>query len=224
MKINYHFHSGVSVESGNSLYIFDYYKKGLDTSVFKRFENIFVFVSHNHGDHYDKNILNWMKLRQDIKYVFSNDIPEIRNNSSISYMKPGETKYLDDLEILTLDSTDEGVAFFVKTSEGNIFHSGDLNWWHWEGEPVDYNLGMEQKFKREIDKLSGENVDAAFIPVDKRLLDAKYFSIDYLMKTINVKCVCPIHFWDDWSFIKKVKQDLSNREYYKKIYFYGEKQ
>lgn len=222
MKINYHFHSGVSVESGNNLYIFDYYKKGMDTGIFESFENIYVFVSHNHGDHYDKSILNWMTHRRNIKYIFSNDVPEIMSDSSITYIGPGETKYLDDIEILALDSTDEGVAFFIKTPEGNIFHSGDLNWWHWEGEPAEYNLGMERKFKDEINKLTYEKTDVAFIPVDRRLEGAMYFSIDYLMKALEVKCVCPIHFWDDWTFIEKVKHDLSDREYYNKIYFYGE--
>jgi len=84
--------------------------------------------------------------------------------------------------------------FFVKTQYGNIFHSGDLNWWHWEGESEDYNLGMEQKFKNEINKLSKEKIDVAFIPVDKRLESAMYYSIDYLMNNADVDMVCPIHF------------------------------
>lgn len=31
-------------------------------------------------------------------------------------------------------STDEGVAFLVTAEGRTVFHAGDLNWWHWEGE------------------------------------------------------------------------------------------
>jgi len=220
MKINYHFHSGVSVEAGNDLFIFDYYRQGFDTETLTSFKNVYVFVSHNHGDHYDKVILDWAEIKSDIKYIFSDDIKIDKKYSNMFFMRAGEQLKIDEINVSTLDSTDEGVAFFVKTRDGNIFHSGDLNWWHWEGEPENYNLGMEQKFKNEINKLSKEQIDVAFIPVDKRLDYAMYYSIDYLMTTLNAKKVCPIHFSGDEIFLKKVKEDLSDRDYYNKIDFY----
>ncbi|HPJ22317.1 MAG TPA: hypothetical protein PLH18_08210, partial [Clostridia bacterium] len=61
----------------------------------------------------------------------------------------------------------------------------------------------------------------AFIPVDQRLENARYYSIDHLMENSSVERVCPIHFWDDWNFIRRVSKDLSDRSYYDKIYFYG---
>ena len=219
MKINYHFHSGVSVECGSDLFVFDYYRQGLDVGMLEKFANIYVFVSHGHRDHFDKIILSWAKNRPDINYIFSHDVE--KTIGDMVRMKPGESRFIKDIAVTAMDSTDEGSAFFVKSNGGNIFHSGDLNWWHWEGEPDDYNLGMERKFKREINKLKGEHIDVAFIPVDKRLESSMYYSIDYLMSALDVETVCPIHFWDDWSYIKKVKEDLENREYYKKIYFYG---
>lgn len=220
MKVNYHFHSGVSVAVGNSLYIFDYYKKGFNTRELKSFENVYVFVSHNHRDHFDKVILDWADLKKDIKFIFSDDVKISKRKANMFFMKPGEQIGIDQIHISTLDSTDEGVAFFVKTQNGNIFHSGDLNWWHWEGEPEEYNLGMAKKFKSELNKLSNEKIDIAFIPVDRRLQSAMYYSIDYLMSTLEVVKVYPIHFWDDKEYLKKVKEDLMNREYYNKLDFY----
>ena len=79
---------------------------------------------------------------------------------------------------------------------------------------------MARKFKGEINKLSGESIDVAFIPVDMRLGDSMYYSIDYLMSALEVNMVCPIHFWDDGEYLKKVRTDLGNREYYNKINFY----
>lgn len=220
MKVNYYFHSGVSVQSGSDIFIFDYYMKGLDAKKLHAFENIYVFVSHSHRDHFDRSILKWSKIRSDINYIFSSDvIPGVKIKNLI-FMKPWETTDLGNINISTLESTDEGVAFYIKTNQGNIFHSGDLNWWHWEGEPEEYNRGMKLKFKEEIDRLQGETIDVAFIPVDKRLEDSKYYSIDYLMSALDVRMVCPIHFWDDMDFLNKVREELHNREYYNKINFY----
>ena len=219
MKINYHFHSGVSVESGGDLYIFDYYRKGFDPCELALFKNVYVFASHNHGDHFDRSILGWNQYKGDINYIFSHDISNFDVPASV--MNPGDVLKINDIKVTALDSTDEGVAFLVNTPELTLFHAGDLNWWHWEGESEEYNLGMKEKYKREINKLRGEHIDVAFIPVDKRLEDSMYYSIDYLMATADVKTVCPLHFWGDWKYIEKVKDELKNREYYNRIYFYG---
>ena len=53
-------------------------------------------------------------------------------------------------EIRTLRSTDEGVAFVVHYAGKTIYHAGDLNWWHWEGEP-------DEKKYRDASGLSGRN-------------------------------------------------------------------
>jgi len=220
VEIKYLYHSGVSISYEDTLFIFDYYKKGVSEEDIFRYEKIYVFVSHGHRDHFDREILSWKGLDADIQYIFSSDtgIDEAEN---CHVMKPHETYTTEDLAIYTLDSTDEGVAFLVKSPKGSIFHSGDLNWWHWEGEPDEYNNGMGNRFKEEIDRLKSESVEIAFIPVDKRLGTSQYYSIDYLMETIDVKRVCPIHFWDDWEYIERVKRDLVSRKYYNKIYFYG---
>ncbi len=220
MKIKYLFHSGVSVEIGGDIFIFDYYMKGFKPETLIDYRNVYVFVSHAHRDHFDKNILKWSKIRTDINYIFSSDIiPGVKIKNSI-FMKPGETAFLGSIRITALESTDEGIAFYIESGQGNIFHSGDLNWWHWEGESEEYNRIMAWKFKREIDKLHGETIDVAFIPIDKRLEGSMYYSIDYLMSAADVKMVCPIHFWDDMEFLNKVKEELQNREYYNKISFY----
>lgn len=220
MEVKYLFHSGVSVKIGNDLIVFDYYKKGIEEKDITDADSVYVFVSHNHGDHFDKKIFEWQKFNSNIHYILSSDI-KLKESEIISKLAPGEEKTINNIKIKTLDSTDEGVAYVVETPGGAIFHAGDLNWWHWEGEPDEYNKGMEVKFKAEINKIRGVKIDIAFIPVDKRLEKSMYYSIDYLLDNVDIKRVCPIHFMDDWEYIKKVKEDLKNREYYNKIYFYG---
>lgn len=58
-----------------------------------------------------------------------------------------------------------------------IYHAGDLNWWHWEEESATYNDEMKQNYQREVDKLEGRKIDAAFVPVDPRLEDAYFWGI-----------------------------------------------
>jgi L-ascorbate metabolism protein UlaG (beta-lactamase superfamily) len=220
MEVKYLLHSGVLVKSNESVLIFDYYKKGIEEKDISDAASVYVFVSHSHGDHFDKKIFEWEKINSNITYILSSDI-DINDSDRILKMALGEELNLNGIKITTLDSTDEGVAFVVETDEGTVFHAGDLNWWHWEGEPDDYNAGMAEKFKREISKMIGTVIDIAFIPVDKRLEKAAYLSIDYLMEQCDVRKVYPIHFMDDWNYINQVKLDLADRNYYNKICFYG---
>ena len=49
-----------------------------------------------------------------------------------------------------------------------IFHAGDLNWWHWAGEPDPWNPEMAQKFKAYTAPLKGRRLDLALLPLDPR--------------------------------------------------------
>lgn len=224
MKVNYLFHSGVSVECGSKLLIFDYYKKGIEGKNLTRYDEVYVFVSHSHIDHFDRRIFDWDKNHKGICYVLSDDIAHKHYGDNVIYIGPGEEKIVGDILIKAYKSNDEGVAFLVKTKEGSVFHAGDLNWWYWKGESEEYNKGMAASFKKEIDGLRDIHIDIAFIPIDKRLGYAVYYGIDYLMDNTDVDMVCPIHFWDNHKFLERVKSELAERRYYNKINFYEGKQ
>ena len=68
-------------------------------------------------------------------------------------MKPHEEKVIDACTVSTLKSTDEGVAFLVKTEGKTIYHAGDLHWWDWPGEPEEDNKMMERQYKEELESL-----------------------------------------------------------------------
>ena len=55
-------------------------------------------------------------------------------------------KLLSRPAIASLKSTDEGVAFVVWAEGHSIYHAGDLNWWHWEGEPFPFNENMVTRY------------------------------------------------------------------------------
>ena len=57
-----------------------------------------------------------------------------------------------------------GIAFLVRCDGITLFHAGDLNWWHWEGEPDGEN--REMGALQAADQAGGRKIDLAFIPVD----------------------------------------------------------
>ena len=58
------------------------------------------------------------------------------------------------MTVRTLKSSDDGVSFLVDAEGLSIYHAGDLNWWHWEGEnSIKENKEAELIYKKEIDKL-----------------------------------------------------------------------
>jgi L-ascorbate metabolism protein UlaG (beta-lactamase superfamily) len=81
----------------------------------------------------------------------------------------------------------------VSRPELKLYHAGDLNWWHWAGEPDNENEAMAAAYKAEIDKLRGETFDIAFVPVDPRLGKEYLWGLDYFMRRAAARAVFPMH-------------------------------
>ncbi len=219
MKITYIHHSSFSVEFEEAIFLFDYYKGKLPD--FDLDKKLYVFVSHKHGDHFNLEMFKVLEKYPNITYILSNDIkfnekylirkgiPVEVKEKSISIGK-NKTIEVEELTIETLKSTDEGVAFIVSYRGKTIYHGGDLNWWHWEGEEEQDNLEMEKSFKGEIDKIQGRTIDVGFIPLDPRQEENFYLGFDYFMKKTNTKIAFPMHFWENYSVCSKIKNlDIS---------------
>ncbi len=227
IQVRYLFNSGFMVTAGESTFIFDYYNpralnssKGLDACVVSAdalSKDVTVFASHAHMDHYTPSVLKWEKDCPGIKYVLSYDIKTNKQPGKLMMVHPDETYDLDHLQIRTLKSTDEGVAFVVEMPELKLYHAGDLNWWHWEGEPDAYNEAMAAAYKEEIDKLRGETFDIAFVPVDPRLGNEYLWGLDYFMRQTNTKMVFPMHFGNKYSIFDRLYSDPMAKEYRGKV-------
>jgi len=222
-KIWYLYHSGFAVQTAGHFLIFDYWRErpkggGLGSGVIDpgalRELDVVVFVSHKHGDHFNRKILQWSEDIPKLRIILSDDI---RPAPGAMMTGPGKTITQPDLTIQTLASNDEGVAFIVDVDGLRIYHAGDLNWWHWEGEPDDYNKGMETSYKSQIDQLVGKPIDIAFIPVDPRLEKQYAWGINYLMETADVRCAVPMHFAADTSVIKRLLDDPISQGYRDRI-------
>ena len=73
MRVTYLGHSGFLLEMEDALLLFDYYQGSLPEMDPEK--TLFVFVSHVHYDHYNPDILKLRRQRQNIWYLFSDDVP-----------------------------------------------------------------------------------------------------------------------------------------------------
>ncbi len=159
-------HSGWLVRTRRHVLIFDYPPPrvpGDDPSLANgaivprelKHENVTVFVSHGHGDHYNPAIFEWRKAIGRIHYVLGFK-PDTREEYTL--IEPMQKMDLDGLEVTATASNDGGVAFFVRADGVGIYHAGD----HANRKPE-----VTEDFAREIDVLArnGLKPDLLFAPV-----------------------------------------------------------
>ncbi len=211
MKVIYIYHSCFVVELEKCVIVFDYFKGSLP--VFKRDKPVYFFVSHKHQDHFSMDIFGRSDAACDVTYVLANDIRlNARYLEQFGYGeqvlkqivhvgKNTETKIGEDLYIKTLKSTDEGVAFLIETEGVCLYHAGDLNWWHWEGESKEFNLYQEKTYHEQLQKISGKTIDLAFVPLDYRLGEAAEWGIIKFLEMTDAKAVFPMHLWERYDLI-----------------------
>lgn len=225
-EIIYLYHSAFAVRTPSHFLVFDYYYDrpqggGLAQGVISpeeiRGENVVVFASHRHPDHYSPRILSWRSQIPDIRYVLSDGI---RTRGEVLAAAPGRNYDLGDLRIRTLKSTDEGVAFLTEVDGMKIYHAGDLNWWKWDGDSEEEAAQMEREFKGQVDLLRGETVDAAFLPCDPRQCENSVLGFDYFMRTVCPRRAVPMHSFGNTGFFKRLDTDPRTEPYRKKILQY----
>lgn len=197
MKVEYIYHSGFTIETDKYFLVFDYYMGDIEI----KDKKTIVFATHKHQDHFNPIIFDWQKDNPDIVYVLSSDI-EIDSGKNIYKINPYKELEIDNIEIKSFGSTDLGVSFLIKLDGKYIFHSGDLNWWHWEDKPVEDQLKEERDFKAEIAKIDKINLDIVFFPVDPRLNDGFYYGGKYFIKKFRPTLFFPMHFGDNYGIIK----------------------
>lgn len=205
-KIHYLYHDGFIVETKSHILIFDYFNDAsssgrrslsdgvISKEVLNTEKAIYVFVSHNHEDHFNPVIFDWKNINPKIKYVLSSDVEVKDNSPEYVTISEDENIQLGQVFAKAYGSTDVGVSFLVKVDGISIFHAGDLNLWHWKDESDEYNVQMSKAFKAQIHKLEGEKIDIAFFPVDPRLEEYYFLGGKYFMENLSPKLFIPMHF------------------------------
>ncbi len=226
MKITYIHHSGYLVALEAVLLLFDYVGGPLPELDAAR--DLIIFSSHRHGDHFDPLIFELDQKHPKVRFVLSDDIWKKRVPKTLlaktSFVKPDTSMRLSlsdesEVNIAAYKSTDEGVAFVVRTGGQTIYHAGDLNDWRWEGESDSWNNKMHADYMRELEKMLADNVkpDAAMIPVDGRLEQWFGLGLREFMDTVGAGMIFPMHFWRDFGIIARLKQQAFTQDYRDRI-------
>ena len=172
-----------------------------------------------HPDHFDPKIFALNDGNRDVSFLLGKGVsldprhlqrwgvsPETVEKARVR--QGGQTLSLPQAEIETLSSTDEGVAFLVTLPDGRtVFHAGDLNWWHWEGEDRAWNRNMEVNFKKYTEPLRGRKIDLAMLPLDPRLGEAGFWGPAYFLETADIRHFLPMHQWGDFEFSRKFLEE-----------------
>ena len=208
MKVTYLSHSGFLVELEGVGLLFDWWKGELPPLPADK--PLAVFASHRHPDHFDPRMFTLDGAHT--RFVLGKGIRLTDRNRErwgvgedtverCRILCGGETaEIFPGVTVETLPSTDEGVAFLVAAEGQTVFHAGDLNWWHWEGEDPAWNRNMETDFKRYTQPLQGRKIDLAMLPLDPRLGEDGFRGPKYFLELADIRRFLPMHQWDDYDF------------------------
>jgi L-ascorbate metabolism protein UlaG (beta-lactamase superfamily) len=145
-------HSGWAVRLGDALLVFDYQEslgmedvtdetpRNLDNGFIDPAEisdlDVFVFVTHAHGDHYDPVIFQWQGEIESLTYFIGwDEQPEshcerFTGADAACYTMGGlrATADLAGIQVYTIDSHHNGipeVAYLVRHGDWIVYHNGD---------------------------------------------------------------------------------------------------
>ena len=242
MKITHVYHSCFLVSLENSILLFDWYKRSLPELPADK--KLYVFCSHAHGDHYNPQIWDLQKTHPDVTYILDEGIEDAAKHQEAdvvtvrpreTYLIPSDGKGPASVRIITLESTDMGVAFYIEAEGKRIYHAGDLNVWFWNDEPMEDNIASEKKCRGEMqylaDRIREENsrqgeekelpdlLDAAFVPLDPRLEEHAPRCIAAFMEVLGAKYVFPMHYWSRLAETREYLKDHRIEKYAARLLF-----
>ena len=218
-------HCGYGIKTKNTLLIFDYWSQGAESDeallanghvnpAELAGQNVFVFVTHEHQDHYDPAIFAWKEQLPNITYIYGfrpEDLPENRDSGytgpAYEYVGPHEEKTIGGVKITTLAANDAGVGFLVDVDGLKIYHAGDHAGWR-EGE--------REGFMQEVNYLADRapSIDFAFLNVTGchvRDTIALEESVCYTLGKMKPKCWFPTHGIDREYEYKNFAEKVARR-------------
>ena len=200
-RVTYLEHSGFAVRTERRQLLFDYIGGDFvrDPAV-----PTIALASHAHADHYAPGI----QALSDV-CVLGEGIEPLAGAFT---MRPGDALDAGGAKIRAFGSTDCGVSFLVSCDGLNIFHAGDLNFWHWRAESTDAEVREAlSAFNAILDDLSSLPVDLAFFPVDDRMGAGHDEGADMYIERIHPRVLIPMHWWGRKAvaeaFARKHRQD-----------------
>lgn len=195
-------HSGFMLELETMILVFDYYLdplKRLEDRLEKTDKPVYFFVSHVHGDHFNRAIRKFEK-RVSGYFLHRDCHLALADESLLHEMDVGDTVNEGPLSVHMYGSTDAGGSYMVEAEGLTIFHAGDLNWWHWAGEGDSENREARDWFFRELSCIKEKEVDIAMLPVDARQQAAREWGVKAYLSHFFAGLLIPMHaFGQRWA-------------------------
>ena len=216
MKLTYIFHSGFALETGACILVFDDWKDPANVfpSLLESGKPLYVFSSHFHEDHFNREIFGWKMHTAHIRFILSKDIVKHRRaqkDEADVWLAKGGTWQDPLLHVTATGSNDSGVSWVVRTEGRLIFHAGDLKNWYARfltgntrggliyspgfGCPVDPQ--REEKLflgeLKDIRKIT-DRFDVAMWPVDGRIGNGYTRGPRQFIERFKVGWLVPMHF------------------------------
>ncbi|HIQ70731.1 MAG TPA: MBL fold metallo-hydrolase [Candidatus Onthenecus intestinigallinarum] len=197
IQVSYLNHSGFRVVVDGLCMVFDYWpgedgQRGkLTRADLSGYDQVIVFVSHSHPDHFTPEIYDWVEPDR-VHYVLGYDVPEPYLGHRL---RPGQELRVASAFITAYGSTDAGVSFLVRCHGATVFHAGDLNLWHWRDVSTTREIeAAERAFHEAVKPLEGLSIDVAFFPVDPRQGSMYDAGAGYFAMAVKPRLMIPMHF------------------------------
>ena len=216
MTVTYIYHSCYLIEFDEFSVLFDFYEDSLREDgtywiadyLLNKEEDLYVFCTHSHSDHFNPDILSWRKNKSNIRYIFSYELLEsICTDVEVAVYLKKEDFFKDHrIKVKAFGSTDIGCSFLIVHNDQLFFHSGDLNNWHWRDEvSAEEALTFENNFLCEVELISekSDNLYLAMFPIDPRLGQDFMRGAEQFISRIKTEYLVPMHFGENY---EKVNQ------------------
>lgn len=211
MTVTYIYHSCYLIELADCSLLFDFYKdvpRGDGSAwiadyLLAKEQDLYVFCSHSHADHFNPLVLTWKRAKGNIRYIFSEELLQsgsVQENDAL-FLKKGEMFRDHRLSVKAFGSTDVGGSFLVWHGDKLIFHAGDLNNWHWKEEVNNEEaLAFENAYLCELELLSEKTnrLYMAMFPLDPRLGQEYMKGAEQFVTRIKTDYFLPMHFGEEY--------------------------
>ncbi len=198
--VHYLSHSGWAVRTSKHFLIFDYVprrRQSDNTSISNgaivpseiKNQNVIIFASHVHGDHYTPAIFDFRQDIPNISYVIGF---EPRDREGYNKLALHRDTVINEATITAIESNDSGQGFLVTVDGVTICHPGDH---------ANRKRDFSEPYKEEIDFMVGlgRPVDIMFMPVTGCNFGdvvAVRMGSFYAMDKLKPRAVFPMHGGD----------------------------
>lgn len=174
-------------------------------------ENINLFFSHGHSDHFTKDLSFFKdkKLR-----IFVPENIKIDKKDVISLKTDNDSFKDKDLKVSTIKSNDEGMAYILEWKGLRIYFGGDLASWYWEGlSKQEFELYVKYFFDTVENLKKKKPFDIVFSNADNRVRDLS--GAKDIMDALRPGLFVPMHLFGNIDILKQLP-DKTNIFKYKK--------